>query len=403
MDRDAAVELIRGLLHAARQGDFARLRVLYADDAVAVSPMFGEIHGNAAIADSWRRLATVLPDFSAEISHVLVDGNRIAVLSSVSATDWNGWFGRPASGGNIAYKLVLLFTVDNNRIVRDERIYDSAAVVASLEKARLDRELRNAAEVQRALLSRTRHVSAFSETVGDSVPSRAICGDFFAFVDLPAGDVGIMLGDVAGKGPAAALLAAMVLGMFETEAPAGGGPAATLARINRRLASRNLESRYATIVYGVLSPGGAFVYTNAGHNPPALVSGSGVRRLEVGGPFVGMFPDISFDQERLQLAAGDTLVLYSDGVTEARNQVEEEYGEHRLIDCVLAGRADPPRALVDEVFASVREFSAGVEQSDDITVAITRFAPVAEYYRSADAAGESRTYNAETAEDAEKV
>lgn len=373
MDRDHGIALIRELLGASRRGDWARLRELYADDAVAVSPMFGEVHGNAAIAESWQRLAVALPDFSAEVSHVLVDGNRIAVLSSVSATDWHGWFGRPASGGTIAYKLVLLFTIDNGRIVRDERIYDSAAVLALLEKARTDRELRTAADVQRALLSQTRHVSQFSETVGDSVPSRAICGDFFAFVDLPAGDVGIMLGDVAGKGPAAALLAAMVQGMFETEAPAGGGPAATLARINRRLASRNLESRYATITYGVLSPDGAFVYTNAGHNPPALVAGGAIRRLDVGGPIVGMFQDVSFEEERLRLSTGDTLVFYTDGVTEARNRADDEYGEERLIDCVLAARVEPPRTLVDRVFASVRAFSDGAEQSDDITVAATRF------------------------------
>ena len=375
MDRDAAITLIRDLLGAARRGDFERLRELYAENAVAVSPMFGEVFGNAAIVDTWRRLTTTLPDFSADVSHMLVDGNRIAVLSSVSATDWHGWFGRPASGGQIAYKLVLLFTVEDGRIVRDERIYDSAAVVASLEKARIDRELRTAAEVQRALLSETRHISRFSETAGDSVPSRAICGDFFAFVDLPAGEVGIMLGDVAGKGPAAALLAVMVQGMFETEAPAGGGPAATLTRINRRLASRNLASRYATIVYGVLSPDGSFVYTNAGHNPPALVAGGALRRLDVGGPFIGMFPDVSFEQERLQLTAGQTLVFYTDGVTEARNGADEEYGEARLDACLLANVDRHPREILDCVFTSVRAFVDGAEQSDDITVVVTRFAP----------------------------
>lgn len=373
MDRDQSLALIRELLGAARRGDFARLRDLYAEDAVAVSPMFGEVHGNAAIADSWKRLAATLADFSAEVSHVLVDGDRVAVLSSVSATDWQNWFGLTSTGGPIAYKLVLLFTIDNGRIVRDERIYDSAAVIASLEKARIDRELRTAAEVQRALLARSRHVTRFSETVGDSVPSRAICGDFFAFVDLPDGDAGILLGDVAGKGPAAALLAAMVQGMFETEAPAGGGPAATVRRINRRLAERNLESRYATMTYGVLSLDGTFVYTNAGHNPPALVSGSAVRRLEVGGPMVGLFEHASFEEERLRLFEGDTLVLYTDGVTEARNRADAEYGEERLIDCVLAARVEPPRAVVDRVFASVRAFSDGAEQSDDITVAATRF------------------------------
>ncbi len=373
MTRDEAIELVRELLGAARRGDIARLSQLYSDDALVISPMFGEVRGSDAIAASWRTLFTQAPEFSADISHVLVDGHRIAVLGSVATIDRGGWFGLPATGGPITYKLVLLFTVADGRVVRDERIYDSAGVVERLEKMRLDKELRTAAEVQRTLLSQTRHANRCSETVGDSVPCRAIGGDFFAFLDLPDGDVGIMLGDVSGKGPAAALLAAMVQGMFETEAPAGGGPASTLARINRRLAARNLQSRFATIAYGVLSPDGGLIYSNAGHNPPAVLTGSGIRRLTTGGPAVGMFGDVSFDQERLRLADGDTLVLFTDGVTEARNRRDEEYGEERLVDCLLATGRDRPRALPDRVFASVREFCDGAEASDDITVTVTQF------------------------------
>jgi len=90
------------------------------------------------------------------------------------------------------------------------RVYDNTGVLERLEKARLDKELRTAADVQRALLSRTAHLFRFCESVGDSVPCRAIGGDFFEYVELPSGDVGVAMGDVAGKGPAAALLSAML-------------------------------------------------------------------------------------------------------------------------------------------------------------------------------------------------
>jgi serine phosphatase RsbU (regulator of sigma subunit) len=373
MEREAAVALVRELLSAARRDDSVRLAALYADDAVAISPMFGEIRGNRAIAESWHQLAVGLPDFSAEISHVLVDGDRVAVLSSVAATDRLGWLGRQPTGGSVSYKLVMLFTIADGRFVRDERIYDSANLVQRLEKERLEKELRTAADVQRALLWQTHHRAPWSETVGDSIPCRAIGGDFFAFVDLPSGAVGIMLGDVAGKGPAAALLAALVQGMFDIEAPAGGGPAATLARINRRLAARDLAARYATMTYGVLEPGGGFVYANAGHLPPALVIPGHVSWLTAGGPAVGMFADARFEEERLSLAGGDTLVLFSDGVPDARNRADEEFGQSRLVDSLLAGAAGGPRDVLDCVLASVRGFCGGADPIDDITVAVTRF------------------------------
>src|SRR5581483_7035404 len=325
MERQPAIELVMALLTAGRRADVARLTELYADDAVAVSPLFGEVRGAAAIAATWQRLSQTQPDFSAELTHILADGDRVAVLGTVAATDRAGWFGLPPTGGPIGYKIVLLFTVADGRIVRDERIYDSAGVLERLEKARLDKELRTAADVQRTLLSRTAHATRWSETVGSSVPCRATGGDFFAFVDLPADAVGILLGDVSGKGPAAALLAAMLQGMFETEAAASGGPAEALTRINRRLAARHLESRYATMTYGVLSSDGRLVYANAGHNPPALITRQGVRRLTCGGPAVGMFEASFFEEDQLRLADGDTLVLFTDGVTEARNRRDEEY------------------------------------------------------------------------------
>src|SRR6266852_9529331 len=277
MSREEALALVRHLVDAAHRRDVSGLMDSYADEAVAVSPVFGEVRGRAAIAATWESLFSTLADIAIEVSNVLVDGDRIAVLSTIATTVRIGWFGRPATGGPISYRLVLLFTVADGKIVHDERIYDSAGVLERLEKSRLDKELRTAAEVQRALSPRTAHRGRFCESVGDSVPCRAIGGDFFEFVELPSGDIGIAIGDVAGKGPAAALLAAMLQGMFAAAAPAGGGPAVTLSRMNQWLFVRGLESRFATLVYGVLSSDGRLVYSNAGHNPPALLARDGIR------------------------------------------------------------------------------------------------------------------------------
>jgi predicted ester cyclase len=373
MSREEALTLVRQLRDAALGRDVLRLMEFYAPEAVAVSPVFGEVRGRQAIAATWTTLFSTFSDLALEVSDVLVDGDRIAILGTVTTTDRVGWFGLPATGGPIVYRLVLLLTVAGGRIVRDERMYDSTGVVERLEKARLDKELKTAADVQRTLLSRTAYTGRFCESFGDSVPCRAIGGDFFEFVELPSGDAGIAMGDVAGKGPAAALLAALLQGMFAIEATSGSGPAVILSRINRRLTARRLESRFATLVYGVLSSDGRLVYSNAGHNPPALVARDGIRRLTTGGPILGAFGDAVFEEETLSLDDRATLVMFTDGVTEARNPSDEEFGEHRLMTCLSAGASSPPGILLHRIFDAVREFGKQADQSDDITVTVTRF------------------------------
>jgi len=352
--------------------DLPRLMSHYAAEAVAVSPVFGEVRGRAAIAATWERLFSTFTDIQYSVSDLLVDGNRIAVLGSVTVTDRVGWFGLPPTGGLLSYRLVLLFTIVEGEVVHDERIYDSTGVVERLQKARLDKELQTASEVQRALLSRTEYRTPFCESAGDSVPCRAIGGDFFEFAELATGEVAFAMGDVAGKGPAAALLASMLQGMLAVEAGAGLGPAEMLSRLNQRLCERRLDARFTTLVYCVLSPGGKLVYANAGHNPPALLTRSGIRQLRPGGLVLGAFADSSYTEDTLQLETGDTIVLFTDGVTEACNRAGEEFGEARILGCIRAA-GGTPQAILDNIFAAVREFRDGSELSDDITVTVTRY------------------------------
>ena len=373
ISREEALALVGQLQDATGRRDIARLMEFYAEDAMAISPVFGEIKGREAIAATFTRMFSTLADVAFEVSDVLVDGDRIAILGIVKTTDRRGWFGLPATGGPIEYRLVLLLTIAQGKIIQDERIYDSSGVVARVEKARLDKELDTAAEVQRALLSRTAHVGRFCESLGDSVPCRAIGGDFFEFIDLPSGSVGIAIGDIAGKGPAAALLAALLQGMFATEVTLGGGPAEILSRMNGRLLERGLESRFATLVYAEFTADGRLVYSNAGHNPPALLARDGIRRLTEGGPILGAFPSAAFEEETLRLQHGDTLVMFTDGAIEARNVQDEEFGEDGLMERLVDGASSTPKELLRQIIDGVRDFCKQAEQSDDITVTVTRF------------------------------
>ena len=252
--------------------------------------------------------------------------------------------------------------------IENARLYREAC-----EKARLEHELQIAAEIQRALLPRGEHAGAYFDVAGASVPCRAIGGDFFDYLELDEGGLGVALADVSGKGAPAALLTAVVQGMFTIEAAHAGGPAGTLGKINRALKRRTVESKFVTMFFGVLSADGTFVYCNGGHNAPVLLRRGAASRLVTGGTILGMFDTAVYDQETLMLEPGDTLVVFSDGISEAQNPAGEDYGDLRLIACVEANRGAPPAAMREALLASVRTFASGALPSDDMTVLILRY------------------------------
>lgn len=241
-------------------------------------------------------------------------------------------------------------------------------------KAKEEQELRIAGEIQRALQPGQPHVTRAFAAAGAAIACRTIGGDFFDYFDLPDGRLGFVLGDVAGKGPPAALLAAMVQGIF-TSNVADGQPARTIDRVNRVLSRRIVEGRFATAFYAVLSPDGTLLSCNAGNNPPLLLSRDGsVKRLEVGGLPLGPFTDATYGEESTPLRPGDTLVLYSDGVSDATGTNDETFGDDRLLECLGSACAMEPEQLIEHVLGTVRTFSADLPQFDDITLLVVRYA-----------------------------
>lgn len=243
----------------------------------------------------------------------------------------------------------------------------------TMEKARMEQEMRIAAEIQQALLPKAGRSGVFFRAAAASLPCRSIGGDFYDYVDLSDGSLGFALGDVAGKGPPAALLSAMMQGIFAAQAASSDGPSQTISRVNLALYRRGIESRFVTLMYGALFPDGQLTYCNAGHNPPLIVSGNDFRRLERGGPIVGLFEGAAYEEETVTLHAGEWLVVYSDGVSEALSADGEEYGEERILECVRRNEEVEPQALLDALFADVSNFAKGAAQSDDITAMVLRF------------------------------
>jgi sigma-B regulation protein RsbU (phosphoserine phosphatase) len=243
----------------------------------------------------------------------------------------------------------------------------------TLEKARIEHELKIAAEIQKALLPEGTFKGAFFESHGTSEQARSIGGDFFDMTYLPNGSFGFLAGDVAGKGPAAALLTSKILGIFSAFASVGDDPAQLVDHINKVLARRAIDARYATMMYGQLNPDGTLSFCNAGHNPPLIFGTDGMRRIESGGMPVGLFEMAPYSCDQVSLKPGDSMVIYSDGVTEAKNVSGEEFGEARLVQIMERYSRGSAAILLEQIINAVKEFALGAEQYDDVTALVVKY------------------------------
>ncbi len=243
----------------------------------------------------------------------------------------------------------------------------------TLEKARIEHELKIAAEIQRALLPEGSHTGAFFDAAGMSVQARSIGGDFFDMQDISDGSFGFLCGDVAGKGPAAALLTSKILGIFSAFTAVGDTPEELVDHINKVLTRRAIDARYATLLYGQLQPSGKLKFCNAGHNPPLIFGVDGLRRIETGGMPVGMFEMAPYSGDECQLKPGDVFVSYSDGVTEAHNTDGEEFGEARLVTVLERYSRGSAAIILEQIINAVKEFAHGAEQYDDVTALVVKY------------------------------
>ena len=252
--------------------------------------------------------------------------------------------------------------------IESARLYAEAA-----EKARIERDLLVAAQIQQALLPTGSFETSFVDLAASSVPCRTVGGDFFDYLDLGSRGFGFGLGDVAGKGAPAALLAAAVQSNFIAQAPVSGDPADTLTRVNNALLRRAIEARFATMFHGVVDVTGHLSYSNGGQEPPLVLKRDGISWLEAGGPVLGLLPGATYEFDSVTLAPGDLVVICSDGVTEARNAAGDEFGRERLIEAMSGCHGGKPDAVLERLFEAVRVFSQGTPQGDDITGLVLRY------------------------------
>ena len=205
--------------------------------------------------------------------------------------------------------------------------------------------------------------------------AKHVGGDFYEFFQLDDNHVGIAIADVSGKGVPAAFFMAMTLTILEAASQQYRSPAQVLAQVNARLNQQNPLDHFVTMFYGVLNlRDGRFAYANAGHNPPYLLrKGKPTLLPNPDNMVAGMFEDLVYDEKEVVLSRGDMLFLFTDGIPEAFDAVDEAFGDERLVSCLSNSTHLPPVGVVKAVTRAVKTFVAGAQQSDDITCLAFRF------------------------------
>jgi phosphoserine phosphatase RsbU/P len=260
-----------------------------------------------------------------------------------------------------------------------QKPWDNERVMAVVRKQsesvrRRKSELEIAANVQQKLFPQHSHHLATIDYAGHCVAAREVGGDYYDFLDVDDHTVGFVLGDVSGKGVPAALLMANLQACFRSQEPhALLRPAHVLETVNRHFFDSTAAERFATLFFGIYDDRTRGLrYVNCGHVPPLLLRASGeMETLDPTATMIGAFRHWNCTEGEVCLRPGDTLLVYSDGVTEAEASSGEEFGDERLVRCLRNSRGLDARSLVHRIVESVTEFSHG-SRYDDCTVVALR-------------------------------
>ena len=275
---------------------------------------------------------------------------------------------RPAAFSKLDRQLLDAFTH------QAESILDNARLVArERERQRLEQEINIARDIQQALLPRNFRNYPHLSVTGCNFPCLSVGGDYFDVFPLSENRTAFLLADVSGKGLGAALLTTMLQGVL-SGLTLGTDPALVITNFNQFLCSHSEVGRYATMFFGILDELGNLEYINAGHPSPILIRNGAAQEAFTEGSFpVGLVPEAQYTTVRVKLEPRDTVVLFSDGVTEAMDPQDELFSVGRLRQ-VLSGQQDTPLDEIQkQILEAVANFSQGASQADDLTLLLLRF------------------------------
>jgi phosphoserine phosphatase RsbU/P len=254
------------------------------------------------------------------------------------------------------------------------RVQNARLMEQQMERVRLERELQVASEIQQRFQPASAPIVAGYELQGISFPCYEIGGDYYDFIQRDNGKLIVALGDVSGKGPAAALLMSSLHAAVHAHSDTHDSLAKMIGAVNRYLVDSTPANRFVTLFYAELDPKeGSLAFLNAGHNPPLIVHAGGtMEQLAAGGLPLGIMANADFREGKTRLHPGDVLVIYSDGVSEAVNPKGEEFGPTRLYEVVARNLDASAAGIRDRIESALTKFCQGTPAADDITLVICK-------------------------------
>ena len=382
---------LAGVLHAIAGGDrLASATIDEREDEIGqIARALGVLRSSGLALDRmetrdrlarWRHLALIGGELNrlAAVFEVSERDAVTAVLCRLEQGDGSG-------GAGLAEAFQSMVESVLNRHTRlaallAERTRDLHTVRQALDQRvlleRMVQELEVARRLQLESLPSVFPVSSAFEMHAAMWPAKEVGGDFYDVMRLADGRLAVMVGDASGKGVAAAIFVAMTRSLLRAAISRGASPAEALGQANSALAADNPTMMFATAFVAILDPvNGRLHYANAGHNPPRVLGATPCQRALGGadGIALGVVEDFIFDDRETLLAPGETLVLFTDGVTEADRADGTLFGDDRLSDALIAGAGSEPAVLVGHIVAAVNGFAEGCPQADDITLLCLAF------------------------------
>ncbi len=276
--------------------------------------------------------------------------------------------GEKLTGGEFQRdEIEFLTTLANQAIIAIEnaRLFQD-----SLEKQKIEDELNIARDIQQRLLPDSKPHWPTVDIQGLNIPSLQVGGDYYDIISMDDHRIAVVVADVSGKGVGASLLMANLQASIHSLIDIEADMTERIAKINNLIHAGTSYDKFITLFYGEYDTHTrTFRYINAGHNPPYWIKNDkSIHTLDVGGLLLGMMPNIEYESETLELSVGDSVVLFTDGVTEAMNPEEEEYGEDRLLQFLRESKEYETQPFIESIVESIKKFARGAPQSDDVTI-----------------------------------
>lgn len=265
-------------------------------------------------------------------------------------------------------RLLGIIAAQSAQVIENARLYQEEQALL-----RLQEEMRLAYDIQVDLLPKSQPKIPGYQIAGKSIPAKDVGGDYFDFIPVD-NRLAFCLGDISGKGIPAALLMANLQATLRGQTLMSKSCKDCISFANDLLFHNSAPNKFATVFYGIIDTAQNKInYCNAGHNNPLLFSADGnIKELDTGGIVVGIMPSAPFDEGSVSLKPGDTLLIFSDGITEAMNSNEDEFGDEKLIRLIKENLNEPAERIIEIVFQEVKNFTGNIPQSDDMTLVILK-------------------------------